>query len=468
MKNLDSFLARLNISLNASKPYSKGSSSNAEAAIRLVKAALRQLCLTHTHNWPEMIPLLIQGINSTGLYGTSTTRAMLYFSPYSYTNELKLDGLLFPEVIFNEHFHQLKHIVKRRQNNLSKSQILDKTKYQVGNLILAVNHPVQTAETKGKSQELAMTVRGIYYIKGVYPAHLRLIGLFTGEERTLPREYCVKLSLDNLSALQVQLQSLQLQKVSSSLFRANKFLPPNESKTWNFLLDKNNNYDRDESCEPEDFESIDPDDSEILADNVVGPRNEFHDSGPLPYQPLSPLSKSGPAIHDTLSQPPADQLSDSDPHERQRKILRYGRSYFGLLKEAAPRSILKKSRSECSLPQTLLPLQSPIVSDNQPRVIVTGSSKLPGHDLNLPGHGLNKVTPKSIKWSDNLEIRFLQGNDIREYKQTLLVHTESSCVIPPTTYLMLSALGVDTSARELLYSSSWSSPSLVNDVVSFL
>ena len=78
---------------------------------------------------------------------------------------------------------------------------------------------MQTAETKGKSQELAMTVRGIYYIKGVYPAHLRLIGLFTGEERTLPREYCVKLSLDNLSALQVQLQSLQLQKVSSSLFK---------------------------------------------------------------------------------------------------------------------------------------------------------------------------------------------------------------------------------------------------------
>ena len=131
---------------------------------------------------------------------------MLYFSPYSYTNELKLNGLLFPEVIFNEHFHQLKRIVKRRQNNLSKSQVLDKTKYQVGNLILAVNHPVQTAETKGHSQELAMTVKGIYYIKGVHPAHLRLVGLFTGEERTLPREYCVKLSLDNLSALQVHLQ----------------------------------------------------------------------------------------------------------------------------------------------------------------------------------------------------------------------------------------------------------------------
>jgi hypothetical protein len=149
--------------------------------------------------------------------------------------------------------------------------------------------------------------------------------------------------------------------------------------------------------------------------------------------------------------------------------LRYGRSYFGLLHDAAPRSILKKSRSECSLPQTLLPLQSPIVaSENQPRVKVTSASKLPGHDLDLPGHGLNTVTPKSIKWNENLEIRFLQGNDIREFQQTLLVHTESSCVIPPTTYLMLSTIGVDTSARELLYTSSWSSPSLVNDVVSFL
>jgi hypothetical protein len=202
-----------------------------------------------------------------------------------------------------------------------------------------------------------------------------------------------------------------------------------------------------------------------LADNVVGPQNEDHVSGPLPYRPLSPLSKSGPATHDTLSQPPADQFSDSDPHERQRKILRYGRSYFGLLKETEPRSILKKSRS---LPQTLPPLQSPIVSETQPRVIVTGSSKLPGHDSDFPGHGVNKVTPKSIQWSDDLLVRFLQGKDIREYKQTLLVHTESSCVIPPTTYLMLSAIGVDTSARELIYSSSWSSPSLVNDVVSFL
>jgi hypothetical protein len=459
MKDLDSFLAKFNISLNASKPYSKGSSSNSESAIRLVKAALRQLCLTHTHNWPEMIPLLVQGINATGLYGTATTRSMLYFSPYSYTNELKLDGLLFPETIFNEHFHQLKHIVKRRQNNLSKNKILDKTKYQIGNLVLAVNHPVQNAETKGKSQELAMTVKGIYYIKDVHPAHLRLIGLFTGEERTLPREYCVKISLDNLSTLQVQLQSLQLQKVSSSLFRANKFLPPNQAKTWNFLLDKNNHHERDESCDLPDLENLDPDRSEILPDNVINYQDDDQVSGPLPDRQLSPLFQSEPTTHDTLSQPQKNQLMESDPHVRQKKILRYGRAYFSLLTQPEPRSILRNS---CSLQQTTPPSQSPIESEAQPIV------KPPGHDSQFPGHGVNRVKSKSIKWSDNLNIRFIQGEDIREYDQKLLVHTESSCVLPPTSYLMLSAIGIDTSSKELMYKSTWSSPNLSNDVILFL
>ena len=157
-KGLDIFLAKFNISLSASKPYSKGSSSNAESAIRLVKSALRQLCLTHTANWPEQLPLLVQGINSTGLYGTATSRSNLYFSPYSYANHLQLDVLLMPQDIFNQHFNKMKHIIKKRQHNLSQKQVLDKTQYQKGNLVLAVNRPVKN-DTKATSQELAMTVR---------------------------------------------------------------------------------------------------------------------------------------------------------------------------------------------------------------------------------------------------------------------------------------------------------------------
>ena len=115
--------------------------------------------------------------------------------------------------------------------------MLDKTKYQIGNIVLATNLP--STKSTGTSQELNMTVKGIYYVKSVLPSHLRLIGLFTGEERNLPREYCEKITLNNLSKLQFQLQSLQLQKVSDNLFRANKYLAPKDSKTWNFLLNKN-------------------------------------------------------------------------------------------------------------------------------------------------------------------------------------------------------------------------------------
>ena len=63
-----------------------------------------------------------------------------------------------------------------------------------------------------------MTVTGIYYVKEVSETHLRVIGVFSGEERNIPREYCEKISLDNLAKLQVQLQSLQLEKVAKNLF----------------------------------------------------------------------------------------------------------------------------------------------------------------------------------------------------------------------------------------------------------
>ena len=443
-QGLDSFLAKYSISLSASKAYSKGSSSNAESAIRLVKSALRQLCLTHTANWPELLPLLVQGINATGLYGTTTSRSNLYFSPFSYANHLQLNGLLVPEAIFNQHYDQMKHIVKRRQNRLSQRQVLDKTKYQPGNLVLAVNHPVKNNDTKGLSQELAMTVRGIYYVKQVLPSHLRLIGLFTGEERSLPREFCVKLSLANIAQLQVQLEALQMQKVSSSLFKANKFLPPDAAKTWNFLLGKGGT--------PLDSSAIDcmP---EELADQDL-------ESG---SQPLD--------------------NEDSEPHIRNRKVLRSGQAYLNIptTPRFIPRSILKPAPLDTSFAQDSQALKSPVniqLSDFPPPQ-PTGQSDsvshlpLPGHESDSlvtsppPGHDTPEVIRKSIRWKDQLSIRFLAGTKPHDFTQKLLVHTEQSCIIPKKTSLMLMAFSLDMSRQELCYTSSWSDPSPVNDVLTF-
>ena len=76
-KDLDKFLAKYGIHLSSTKPYNKGSTAQAESVIRLVKQSLRQLCFTHTSNWQELVPILIQGLNQQSLYKTGTSRSQL-------------------------------------------------------------------------------------------------------------------------------------------------------------------------------------------------------------------------------------------------------------------------------------------------------------------------------------------------------------------------------------------------------
>ena len=129
-----------------------------------------------------------------------------------------------------------------------------------------------------------MIVQWVHYVKSVYPSHLRVIGLFTGGERTFPREHCQQNSLDNLSKLQFQPQSLQLQKVSDNLFRANKYLAPKDSKTWNYLL----NRQRDQSSDLDlDFQPVESDaeSSNSLDPDITAPESPEHDLDSLNDQP---------------------------------------------------------------------------------------------------------------------------------------------------------------------------------------
>ena len=325
-----------------------------------------------------------------------------------------------PQDVFNQHFSQLKHIIKRRQSNLTQKQVLDKTRYQKGNLILAVNHPVKH-DKETTSQELQMTVRGIYYVQAVHPAHLRVVGLFTGEERSLPREYCVKLSLANISQLQVQLEALQMQKLSSSLFRANKFLPANEAKTWNFLLNKGANQ--------LDTSAI----NETLNDDNQNP--------------------------ECFLQPGDDE--NEDPEPRNSKVLRSGRAYFANPR-AAPRSILKLTHLVPSC------VNSPAALASLPDTTLQELDKNANSDtFYLPGHvndSSDKVV-KSISFDPTLNVRFLSGENPIEYTQDLLIQTEQSCVLPTKSALMLSTFSLDMSQAELCYNHRWSTPSPNNDLL---
>ena len=123
-EELDKFLAKYGIQLSASKPLSKVITAQAEGVIRLLKAALRQLCLSHTSNWHELVPILINGLNQQSLYGTDTSRSQLYFSPFSFPNNLNVQ--FCPENIYNKNFERLNRIFKKIHKNLAHKQILDK------------------------------------------------------------------------------------------------------------------------------------------------------------------------------------------------------------------------------------------------------------------------------------------------------------------------------------------------------
>ena len=100
---------------------------------------------------------------------------------------------------------------------------------------MAFDHPV-TDDKTAIPQELRVSVHSICYVRTVHPAHLLVVGLFMGVERSLPRDCCVGLSLATIAQLQSQLEALQTQKLSSSLLTMDGFLPPSEATTWHFLL----------------------------------------------------------------------------------------------------------------------------------------------------------------------------------------------------------------------------------------
>ena len=235
-----------------------------------------------------------------------------------------------------------------------------------------------------------------------------------------------------------------MQKVSSSLFKANKYLPPNAAKTWNFLLGKGS-------------APLDHNTSDYIPDDLV---DQDLESG---------------------SQPLFNE--DSDPQIRNRKVLRSGQAYLNMptTPHLIPRSILKPAPLATSFAQDSHPLTSPVniqLADfPPPRPTVHSDSvshlPLPGHKSDNsvtpppPGHGAPAVIRKSISWKDQLSIRFLAGTKIHDYTQKLLVQTEQSCVIPRKTSLMLLAFSLDMSRQELCYNSSWSDPSPVNDILTF-
>ena len=91
------------------------------------------------------------------------------------------------------------------------------------------------------------TSENIYYVKSISPTHLRLIHLFTGAERSVPKEYITKLNIADLAAIRFSLENHHLSAVHNRLQKENKYLPPQMEKQWLTLL--NDKYDQEQNIE---------------------------------------------------------------------------------------------------------------------------------------------------------------------------------------------------------------------------
>ena len=110
---------------------------------------------------------------------------------------------------------------------------MDTAEYVVGCVVVAENVPI--THKKGESQELRPVPNGFYRVKEIHPTSLRLVNLITGVERTLPREYCRRSDLTELSQYKLKIKEHQFKLLVRNLFRENKYLSPDGAKAWENL-----------------------------------------------------------------------------------------------------------------------------------------------------------------------------------------------------------------------------------------
>ena len=158
-------------------------------------------------------PLVCHTINGHLLYD-KVSRDCFHSAPYHFRSRLRLYNLEFPELLFQEQFDQIKHIVKVRKRRLAAKDNLQTVNYQPGNIVLT--HDIPTSNQPG-SKELKPTAENIYYVKRTSPTHLRLIHLFNGAERSVPKEYITKLNISDLAMIRFSLENHHLSAVHDRL-----------------------------------------------------------------------------------------------------------------------------------------------------------------------------------------------------------------------------------------------------------
>ena len=164
-----------------------------------------------------------------------------------------------------------------------------------------------------------------------------------------------------------------------------------------------------------------------------------------PDQPSSDFSPAQPSP-DISPQSTVPGLSDPQPTDQldfARRTHRSGRSFC----TSAPRKPILKLPAVLSSPQ-----------DSQPFTCLP-------LNLKCDNQCCKKLSKKQIGFAEKLSIRYIYpGNNFEDFSQKMLIHPilgQNS-----TTYLMLSAIGIESGAKELFYRATWSNPNQINAKIS--
>jgi hypothetical protein len=286
-----------------------------------------------------------------------------------------------------------------------------------------------------------MTVEDLYYCHKVYPRYLQLIGVFTGVTRSLPRELCQKVGIQQLAQMQFQIKSHHLQRISDSMMRANKYVGPGHARTWQYLMGRDLNADlqTEQSEQPDYIQPGATDQVSAPVDIYRVPDNEL-------AQP-SRKTRSGRAYSITSSLLPKPILRHTQQDEN--------------FQTDAPNPDCAQTRASARAHHnaSLRGLLSPPVHLGT----VSGTISRKQDDVSTK-------TKKTLSWDKDLTIRYQilsqdsPQEDIQQHRQVCIDHEEVRSTLNPVTYVMTSAASLDASVKEFFYQVFFSHPMASNTI----
>ena len=195
-------LAKLGVNVVTTIPRRSNSIAGAEKAIDLLKRALNRAVNQYIPSmrcqWEEILPRVINSINTSTLRQTTLSRRQLYHSPLIYQNNLASPPLDLADVA-DIHCRTLAELTRLRDLNIkrkAKNAFSDLTE---GTIVVHVLGDKEVPTQQDGTRGLVPTAQDVYKITSFTSGMIgaNVVSLVTGDERTLPVSSLRRLMLED-------------------------------------------------------------------------------------------------------------------------------------------------------------------------------------------------------------------------------------------------------------------------------